>query len=61
MSDTPHERVPTGELHDWADWYRFARDELDYDHDERVEYANLRYVEDCNRERLRHARDGHAA
>jgi hypothetical protein len=37
----------------WNDWYRFARDELGYEHGERVEYANLRYVEEQNRETLR--------
>ena len=39
--------------HAWTDWYRFARDELELAHDERVEYANLRYVEEQNRELLR--------
>jgi hypothetical protein len=39
--------------HAWTDWYRFARDELDLGHDERVEYANHRYVEEQNREWLR--------
>jgi hypothetical protein len=37
----------------WTDWYRFARDELELGHDERVEYANHRYVEELNRETLR--------
>jgi hypothetical protein len=41
--------------HAWTDWYRFARDELGLAHDERVEYANLRYVEEQNRELLRRA------
>jgi hypothetical protein len=35
--------------HAWTDWYRFARDELGLAHGERVEYANLRYVEERNR------------
>ncbi len=39
--------------HAWTDWYRFARDELGLEHDERVEYANHRYVEEQNRESLR--------
>jgi hypothetical protein len=42
----------------WSDWYRFARQEFGYQHDESVEYANLRFVEDQpdpGRER-RHAR-----
>jgi hypothetical protein len=46
MSDTP---TP----HTWNDWYRFSRDEFGYDHEECVEYANLRYVEEQNRESLR--------
>jgi hypothetical protein len=37
----------------WNDWYRFARDELGLAHDERVEYANHRYVEEQNRRSLR--------
>ncbi len=37
----------------WTAWYRFARDELGYEHEERVEYANLRFVEEENRETLR--------
>lgn len=36
----------------WNDWYRFARDVLDYEGDESVEYANLRSVESQNRELL---------
>jgi hypothetical protein len=48
-----HEDAPQ-RPHAWNDWYRFARDELGYEHDERVEYANHRYVEDMNRETLRH-------
>lgn len=39
--------------HVWTDWYRFARDELGLAHDERVEYANLRFVEEQNRQSLR--------
>jgi hypothetical protein len=37
----------------WTAWYRFARDELGYEHAERVEYANLRYIEELNRATLR--------
>ena len=33
----------------WNDWYRFARSELGVGHDECVEYANLRFVEQQNR------------
>ncbi len=36
----------------WTDWYRFARQELEYTHGEAVVYANVRTVEDLN-----HARD----
>lgn len=41
----------------WLVWYRFARDELDYSHREAVTYANVRVVEEVNRDRLggRHA------
>jgi hypothetical protein len=39
--------------HGWTDWYLFARDELGYAHGESAEYANLRYVEEQNREALR--------
>lgn len=37
----------------WLAWYRFARKELDYPHGEAVTYANVRVVEEENRERLR--------
>jgi hypothetical protein len=37
----------------WTAWYRFAKDELGYGYEERVEYANLRFVEEQNRETLR--------
>ena len=40
----------------WSDWYRFARQELGYQHDESVEYANLRFVEEQNRAWLRRDR-----
>jgi hypothetical protein len=45
--------------HGWAEWYRFADEELGYEHDERVEYANLRYVEEQNRNTLRRS-DSHS-
>ena len=32
----------------WEEWYRFASEELEYEHDEAVEYATARYVEDEN-------------
>ena len=41
----------------WTDWYRFARDELGLPHAERVEYANLRYVEEQNRASMRRRSD----
>jgi hypothetical protein len=39
--------------HGWTDWYRFARNELGYAHEESAEYANLRFVEEQNRDTLR--------
>jgi hypothetical protein len=39
-------------LRTWTDWYRFARRELGYTHGEAVVYANLRTVEDLNRDRI---------
>lgn len=36
-------------LRTWIDWYRFARRQLEYTHDEAVVYANLRAVEEQNR------------
>ncbi len=49
----PRPAPPSLQPHGWTDWYRFARDELGYGHAERVEYANLRYVEEQNRASLR--------
>ena len=40
-------------LTSWIDWYGFARETLGYTHGEAVVYANLRYVEEQNRQRLR--------
>ena len=37
----------------WEEWYRFARLTLGYGHDDAVEYANHRVVEDANRASLR--------
>ena len=37
----------------WETWYRFALEELGVEHDEAIEYANTRYVEEQNRARLR--------
>jgi hypothetical protein len=45
--------VQTPTPHNWNEWYRFARDELGYDHEECAEYANHRHVEEQNRESLR--------
>jgi hypothetical protein len=36
-------------LYTWDDWYRFARRTFGYAHEEAVEYANLRFVEEQNR------------
>jgi hypothetical protein len=43
-------------LSGWIDWYRFARQTLEYGHDEAVSYATLRTVEESNRELLRNQR-----
>ena len=40
-------------LKDWIDWYRFARRELGLGKSEARWYANVRYVEERNREALR--------
>jgi hypothetical protein len=40
----------------WETWYRFALEKLDVEHDEAVEYANMRHVEEQNRARLRRER-----
>ncbi len=45
----------------WQGWYRLALDELGFEHDEAVEYANVRYVEDRNRAELRGSADARAA
>lgn len=37
-------------LRTWIDWYRFARRELEYTHGEAVVYANVRAVEEKNRQ-----------
>ena len=39
----------------WGRWYEFARLALGYAHDEAVEYANHRYVEDENRPSMQRA------
>ena len=53
MPATLREPTPPPRPHAWNDWYRFASDELGFRDGERVEYANLRYVEEQNREALR--------
>jgi len=40
-------------LTSWIDWYRFARHTLGLHHPEAVSYANARYLEEQNRQRLR--------
>ena len=44
------EEMADHRLRTWIDWYRFARRELDYTHGEAVVYANLRTVEEQNRQ-----------
>ena len=39
----------------WEEWYRLARYALACSHHEAVQYANLRFVEEQNREALRGA------
>jgi hypothetical protein len=43
----------------WEEWYRLARYALACSHDEAVQYANLRFVEEQNRATLRSAEPGH--
>src|SRR5437868_24488 len=45
----------------WIGWYRFAREKLEYGHEEAVVYANLRTVEELNRRALRARRAAWAA
>src|SRR5262249_61910674 len=40
----------------WEEWYRLARYALACSHNEAVQYANLRFVEEQNRDTLRAAR-----
>jgi hypothetical protein len=40
----------TQRLKTWIEWYRFARRTLELAHVEAVAYANVRYVEEQNRE-----------
>src|SRR5262245_27047783 len=40
----------------WQRWYRLARDQLELENGEAVEYANARYVEEENRARRGPAR-----
>ena len=40
----------------WEEWYRLARHSLACRHQEAVEYANLRFVEEQNRAVLRSVR-----
>ena len=39
----------------WEEWYRLARYALACSHEEAVQYANLRFVEEQNRATLRSA------
>jgi hypothetical protein len=46
----------------WEQWYRLARYALACEHEEAVQYANLRFVEEQNRASLRsHAAEQAAA
>ncbi len=56
MSAVPEPLEPKS----WSEWYRFAQEELGFQHDECVEYANLRYVEEENRASLRRSGRGPA-
>jgi hypothetical protein len=38
---------------EWQEWYRLARHALACRHEEAVQYANLRFVEEQNRASLR--------
>ena len=49
--------IPPDRLTGWVEWYRFAREVLEYEHEEAVEYANLRSIETENRELLRRNAD----
>jgi hypothetical protein len=41
------------QLKAWEEWYRLARHALACRHEEAVQYANLRFVEEQNRASLR--------
>jgi len=43
----------TSDSRRWEEWYRLARYALACSHHEAVQYANLRFVEEENRETLR--------
>ena len=45
----------------WEEWYRLARHALAFRHEEAVEYANLRFVEEQNRASLRDGKAGRDA
>ena len=45
--------VGAAEAKTWEQWYRLARYALACRHEEAVEYANLRFVEEQNRAALR--------
>jgi hypothetical protein len=51
----------TPEPKPWSEWYYFARQALGFLHDESVEYANLRFVEERNHASLRaRGKGGHS-
>jgi len=45
----------------WEEWYRLARYSLACRHEEAVQYANLRFVEEQNRALLRRGNDAPGA
>jgi hypothetical protein len=45
--------VGAAEAKTWEEWYRLARYALACRHEEAIEYANLRFVEEQNRASLR--------
>jgi hypothetical protein len=45
----------------WDEWYRLARYALACSHREAVQYANLRFVEEQNREILRSSQAAYGA
>jgi hypothetical protein len=51
----------SAQLKAWEEWYRLARHALACRHEEAVQYANLRFVEEQNRAVLRRGQGGQTA